>query len=57
MTPYAVVLAHHPIVDALPALIPMVVLVGAFGAVVVADRRRSRREGDAEPDRAATLGE
>ena len=39
------VLAHHPIVEALPAVVPMVILVGAFAAIVVADRRRARREG------------
>lgn len=43
LTGDAVVLAHHPVVEALPAVVPMVVLVGAFAGVVVADRRRSRR--------------
>ena len=37
------VLAHHPLVQALPAVVPMVVLVGAFAGIVVADRRRTRR--------------
>ena len=41
----AVVLAHHPVVEALPAVVPMVVLVGAFAGIVVADRRGSRRAG------------
>lgn len=56
MTPYAVVLAHHPFVEALPAVVPMVVLVGAFTAIVVADRRRSRREDDEEPGQATLEG-
>lgn len=39
----SVVLAHHSLVLALPAVVPMVALSGAFAAIVVADRRRSRR--------------
>ena len=39
-----VLLAHHPVVEALPAVIPMVVVVLAFAGIVVADRRRTRRE-------------
>ena len=51
MTPYALLLAHHPVVEALPAVIPVAVLVGVFGAVVAGDRRRSRREAAQEKDR------
>lgn len=40
----AVVLAHHPLVDALPVIIPAGVLTGAFGLIVWSDRRRARRE-------------
>ncbi len=41
-TPYADLLAHHALVEALPAVIPMVVLVGVFVGIVVADRRKHR---------------
>ncbi|MCW2606106.1 MAG: hypothetical protein JWO60_799 [Frankiales bacterium] len=53
MTGYDAVLAHHALVETLPAVIPMVVLVGAFSAIVVADRRRSRREDESGPGPAA----
>lgn len=50
MSPYADVLAHHSLVLALPAVVPMVLLSGAFAAIVVADRRKARREARAEHD-------
>ncbi len=43
VTGYATLLAHHSLVQALPALVPMVLLVGVFAAIVLADRRRGRR--------------
>ncbi|MCU1693612.1 MAG: hypothetical protein JWM64_2703 [Frankiales bacterium] len=42
---YADLLAHHALVQALPGVIPMVVLVSVFVGIVVADRRKHR--GDA----------
>ncbi len=40
------VLAHHPVVEALPAVVPMVIIVLAFVGIVVSDRRRSRRQAE-----------
>ena len=48
----AALLAHHPLVEALPAVVPMVLVVGAFAAVVVSDRRRTRREAARGEERA-----
>lgn len=49
VTPYAELLAHHALVQALPGVIPMVVLVGTFVGIVVVDRRKHRRDRDAGP--------
>ena len=38
------VLAHHPLVTALPFVVPAVIVVGLVVAVVVRDRREERAE-------------
>lgn len=40
------VLAHHPLVEALPAVVPMVNIVLAFAGIVVSDRRRARMDAE-----------
>lgn len=36
------VLAHHPLVTALPFVVPAVIVVGLVGAIVWRDRRQQR---------------
>lgn len=39
---YDAVLAHHPLVTALPFVVPAVVVVALLGAIVWRDRREDR---------------
>ena len=38
------VLAHHPIIESLPFVLPMLVVVVGVAFLTVRDRRRQRRE-------------
>lgn len=40
--PYDAVLAHHPLVTALPFVVPAFLLVALLGAVIWRDRRADR---------------
>lgn len=44
MSTAEVVLAHHPLITALPFVIPAFIVVGLIVAVVVRDRREERAE-------------
>ena len=39
---YDAVLAHHPLVTALPFVVPAVIVVGLLAAIVWRDRREDR---------------
>ena len=39
---YDAVLAHHPLVTALPFVVPAVIVVALIGAIVWRDRREDR---------------
>jgi hypothetical protein len=41
---YDLVLAHHPLVTALPFVVPAVLVVGLLGAVIWRDRREDRAD-------------
>ena len=41
MTAAREILAHHPLLLALPAFVPVVILGAVFAVIVVVDRRRS----------------
>ena len=41
---YDVVLAHHPLVTALPFVVPAFIVVALIGAIVWRDRREDRVE-------------
>ena len=43
---YDVVLAHHPLVTALPFVVPAVIVVALIGAIIWRDRREDRVSGD-----------
>ena len=43
---YDVVLAHHPLVTALPFVVAAVIVVGLIGAIIWRDRREDRVSGD-----------
>ncbi len=42
---YDVVLAHHPLVTALPFVVPAFIVVGLIAAIVWRDRREDRVDG------------
>ena len=42
---YDAVLAHHPLLTALPFVVPAVLVVALLGAVIWRDRREDRRDG------------
>lgn len=39
---YDVILAHHPLVTALPFVVPAFLVVGLIGAIIWRDRREDR---------------
>lgn len=41
---YDVVLAHHPLVTALPFVVPAFIVVGLIAAIIWRDRREDRVE-------------
>jgi hypothetical protein len=41
---YDVVLAHHPLVTALPFVVPAFIVVALLGAIIWRDRREDRVE-------------
>lgn len=45
-----IVLAHHPLVTALPFVVPALIVVALVVAVVVRDRREERQEAAAAAD-------
>jgi len=44
------VLAHHPLITALPFVVPAFIVVGLIVAVVVRDRREERQESEARDE-------
>lgn len=50
MTGAEVILAHHPLVTALPFVVPAFIVVGLIAAVIVRDRRGERQEHEARDD-------
>lgn len=50
MTAGEVVLAHHPLITALPFVVPAFIVVGLIAAVIVRDRREERQENEARDE-------
>jgi hypothetical protein len=46
----AVVLAHHPVLLAIPAVAPAVIVAIVIVTIIWRDRRSERRERDASPE-------
>lgn len=41
-----VLLAHHPLLTALPFFVPALIVVGLIAVIIVRDRREGAREGE-----------